>query len=250
MATSPSPLDPSSASSVSHDQNRPDTPFPDAHPHDAASPASAPSESSSGTPPAGQAASPTQPVRENFFLRRPIFSTVISLIITLVGALAIGALPIEQYPDLTPPQVSVSATYSGASAETVAETVASLLESQVNGVENMIYMNSVSAGTGSMSLNVAFAVGTDPDQAVIDVNNRVQLALPQLPQAVQLAFIPPLQLLRQVLRQCQPVRRALLHFLHLQIRRTGCGLPLLSPRHILQRCTRGCLCILPQPALL
>ncbi|MEG2005449.1 MAG: efflux RND transporter permease subunit, partial [Bilophila sp.] len=124
-------------------------------------------------------------IKEGFFLRRPIFSTVISLIITLVGALAITVLPIEQYPDLTPPQVEVSATYTGASAEVVAETVASLLESQINGVENMIYMNSVSSGTGSMTLTVSFDVGTDPDQATIDVNNRVQLALAQLPQEVQ-----------------------------------------------------------------
>lgn len=128
---------------------------------------------------------PQAEIKEGFFLRRPIFSTVISLIITLVGALAISVLPIEQYPDLTPPQVQVSATYNGASAEVIAETVASLLESQINGVENMIYMSSVSSGTGSMSLTVSFAVGTDPDQATIDVNNRVQLALAQLPQEVQ-----------------------------------------------------------------
>ena len=124
-------------------------------------------------------------IKEGFFLRRPIFSTVISLIITLVGAIAISVLPIEQYPNLTPPQVEVSATYTGASAEVIAETVASLLESQINGVDNMIYMSSVSAGTGSMSLTVSFDVGTDPDQATIDVNNRVQLALAQLPQEVQ-----------------------------------------------------------------
>ena len=122
---------------------------------------------------------------EGFFLRRPIFSTVISLIITLVGAIAISVLPVEQYPDLTPPQVEVNATYTGASANVIAETVASLLESQINGVDNMIYMNSVSSGTGSMSLTVSFNVGTDPDQATIDVNNRVQLALAQLPQEVQ-----------------------------------------------------------------
>ena len=122
---------------------------------------------------------------EGFFLRRPIFSTVISLIITLVGAIAISVLPVEQYPDLTPPQVEVNATYTGASANVIAETVASLLESQINGVDNMIYMNSVSSGTGSISLTVSFNVGTDPDQATIDVNNRVQLALAQLPQEVQ-----------------------------------------------------------------
>ena len=124
-------------------------------------------------------------IKEGFFLRRPIFSTVISLIITLVGAIAISVLPVEQYPDLTPPQVEVNATYTGASANVIAETVASLLESQINGVDNMIYMNSVSSGTGSMSLTVSFNVGTDPDQATIDVNNRVQLALAQLPQEVQ-----------------------------------------------------------------
>ncbi len=124
-------------------------------------------------------------VREGFFLRRPIFSTVLSILITLVGAIAIFVLPIEQYPDLTPPQVQVSATYNGASADVIAETVASLLESQVNGVENMIYMNSISSSTGSMALTVSFDVGTDPDQATIDVNNRVQLATPQLPQDVQ-----------------------------------------------------------------
>ena len=121
-------------------------------------------------------------IKEGFFLRRPIFSTVISLIITLVGAIAISVLPVEQYPDLTPPQVEVNATYTGASANVIAETVASLLESQINGVDNMIDMNSVSSGTGSMSLTVSFNVGTDPDQATIDVNNRVQLALAQLPQ--------------------------------------------------------------------
>ena len=123
--------------------------------------------------------------REGFFLKRPVFSTVISLLITLVGAIAISVLPIEQYPDLTPPQVTVSANYPGASAEVVAESVASLLESQINGVEDMIYMKSVSSSTGSMTLNVSFNVGTDPDQATINVNNRVQLATAQLPQDVQ-----------------------------------------------------------------
>lgn len=124
-------------------------------------------------------------IKEGFFLRRPIFSTVISLIITLVSAIAISMLPVEQYPDLTPSQVEVNTTYTGASANVIAETVASLLESQINGVDNMIYMNSVSSGTGSMSLTVSFNMGTDPDQATIDVNNRVQLALAQLPQEVQ-----------------------------------------------------------------
>lgn len=146
--------------------------------------AAAPSEMHGG---GGTGATPPESPdeRPGFFLRRPVFSTVISLIVTLVGALAITVLPVEQYPNLTPPQVEVTATYNGASAEVVAETVASLLESQINGVDNMIYMSSVSSGTGSMTLTVSFAVGTDPDQATIDVNNRVQLAQPQLPQEVQ-----------------------------------------------------------------
>ncbi len=127
----------------------------------------------------------TTDVRPGFFLRRPVFSTVISLFIILVGVLAIVALPVEQYPNLTPPQVEVTATYNGASAEVVAENVASVIEEQVNGVSNMTYMSSVSSGAGSMSLNISFDVGTDPDQATIDVNNRVQLATPKLPQEVQ-----------------------------------------------------------------
>ncbi|AGC50425.1 multidrug efflux RND transporter permease subunit [Lawsonia intracellularis] len=124
-------------------------------------------------------------VKEGFFLRRPIFSTVISLFITFIGILAIFSLPIEQYPNLTPPQVEIKTTYNGASANTVSESVASVLEEQVNGVDNMSYMNSVSAGTGTMTLTVTFDVGTDPEEATINVNNRVQLATPKLPQDVQ-----------------------------------------------------------------
>lgn len=128
---------------------------------------------------------PAAEAKGNFFLNRPVLSTVISVLVTLVGAIAIGVLPVEQYPNLTPPQVAVTANYSGASSETVAQTVASLLEGQINGVDNMIYMNSTSAGTGTMNLNVSFNVGTDPDQATINVNNRAQLANAQLPQEVK-----------------------------------------------------------------
>lgn len=131
------------------------------------------------------AAPPEEDIQEGFFLRRPVLSTVLSIIITLVGVLAIKILPIEQFPNMTPPQVEVTATYNGASADVVASSVASLLESQINGVDNMIYMNSVSSSNGKLTLNVTFEVGTDPDQATIDVNNRVQLAMPQLPQEVQ-----------------------------------------------------------------
>ncbi|MDL0089540.1 efflux RND transporter permease subunit [Campylobacter gastrosuis] len=120
-----------------------------------------------------------------FFINRPIFASVISIIIVIGGFMAMRGLPVEEYPQLTPPQVSVSATYTGANADVIANTVASVIEDQVNGVENMIYMQSVSSSSGSMSLSVYFKIGTDPKQATIDVNNRVQAALSRLPDEVQ-----------------------------------------------------------------
>ena len=119
-----------------------------------------------------------------FFIDRPVFAAVISIVIVLAGIVAIRALPIAQYPELTPPQIVVSATYPGASAETIAQTVAAPLEQQINGVEGMLYMQSSNSSSGQMSLTVTFAQGTDPDQATIDVNNRVQRATPTLPQEV------------------------------------------------------------------
>lgn len=125
-------------------------------------------------------------VEASFFLRRPILSTVISLIILLVGGIAITALPIAQYPNLTPPMVSVTANYPGASAQTIAETVVAPLETQINGVENMLYMTSIAAsGSGSATINVYFTLGTDPDTALVNVNNKVQLASTQLPEDVR-----------------------------------------------------------------
>ncbi|NDV12037.1 efflux RND transporter permease subunit [Crenobacter caeni] len=120
-----------------------------------------------------------------FFIRRPIFATVISLVIMLAGLAAIRALPVEQYPDIVPPVVQVEANYPGASAQVIADTVASPLEQSVNGVEDMIYMQSSSSSNGRLTLNVSFKIGTDPDQATINVNNRVQSALTQLPQEVR-----------------------------------------------------------------
>ncbi|MBG3875993.1 multidrug efflux RND transporter permease subunit [Desulfovibrio oxamicus] len=120
-----------------------------------------------------------------FFIHRPIFACVISIVIMLAGFMAMRALPIAQYPELVPPQVIVSAVYPGASPEVIAATVASPLEQQINGVDGMLYMNSVSAGNGQMTISVSFAVGTDPDQATINVNNRVQAATASLPEEVR-----------------------------------------------------------------
>ncbi|NML30546.1 efflux RND transporter permease subunit [Paraburkholderia antibiotica] len=120
-----------------------------------------------------------------YCIDRPIFASVISIVITLGGALAMFSLPVAQYPDITPPQITVSATYPGANAEVVANNVAAPIEQQVNGADNMIYMNSSSSSTGSLTLNVFFEIGTNPELAQVDVQNRVNLALPQLPQSVQ-----------------------------------------------------------------
>lgn len=117
----------------------------------------------------------------DFFISRPRFAFVISIIITLAGAIALGALPIAEYPNITPPQVKVTASYSGANAEVVKQSIAIPIEEQVNGVDNMLYMSSSSGNDGSYELTVTFAVGTDPDTAAINVQNRVAIATPRLP---------------------------------------------------------------------
>jgi multidrug efflux pump len=119
-----------------------------------------------------------------FCIDHPIFASVISIIITLAGAVAMLASPVAQYPDITPPQITVSATYPGADADVVANNVAAPIEQQVNGADGMIYMNSSSSATGNLTLNVFFEIGRDPELAQVDVQNRVNLALPQLPSAV------------------------------------------------------------------
>jgi multidrug efflux pump len=121
----------------------------------------------------------------HFCIDRPIFATVISIVITLGGAVAMVNSPIAQYPDVTPPQITISATYPGANADVVANNVAAPIEQQVNGADNMIYMNSSSSSTGAYTLNAFFQIGTNPELAQVDVQNRVNLALPQLPSSVQ-----------------------------------------------------------------
>ncbi|GAB6059562.1 efflux RND transporter permease subunit [Desulfonatronum parangueonense] len=120
-----------------------------------------------------------------FFIDRPIFASVISIIIVMAGAAALRMLPVEQYPDVVPPQIVVTAMYPGASAEVVAASVAAPLEQEINGVDNMIYMESSATDAGSLRITVSFEMGTDPDVAAINVNNRVQAALSRLPQRVR-----------------------------------------------------------------
>ncbi|MBX9740073.1 MAG: multidrug efflux RND transporter permease subunit [Beijerinckiaceae bacterium] len=120
-----------------------------------------------------------------FFIDRPVFASVLSIVIVLAGLLAMRALPISQYPQIVPPEVVITANYPGANAQTIAETVAAPLEQQINGVENMIYMRSTSTGSGTLNLSVSFQIGTDPDQATINVNNRVQRATALLPEEVR-----------------------------------------------------------------
>lgn len=121
----------------------------------------------------------------HFFIRRPIFAAVISILITLAGAIFVWTLPIAQYPEITPPSVKVTTKYPGASSEVVAETVAAPIEQQVTGVENMLYMSSQSTNDGGYSLTVTFDIGTDLDMAQVLVQNRVNLATPILPSEVK-----------------------------------------------------------------
>ena len=120
-----------------------------------------------------------------FFIDRPIFAAVISMLIFIAGALSISKLPVSEFPEVVPPSVQVRAQYPGANPQVLAETVAAPLEEQINGVENMLYMSSQSTADGSYQLTITFKVGTDVEQAETQVQNRVQRALPRLPEEVR-----------------------------------------------------------------
>ncbi len=121
----------------------------------------------------------------HFFIDRPIFAAVLSIVITIMGVAALTALPIAQYPDIAPPTVIVTASYPGANAQTVLDTVAAPIEQQVSGVENMLYMSSQCANDGSYTLLVTFKQGMDSNMAQVLVQNRVSLGLPNVPDLVQ-----------------------------------------------------------------
>src|SRR5436309_1910458 len=120
-----------------------------------------------------------------FFIERPVLANVLAIVIVLIGAVALAALPVAQYPNIVPPTVQVTTNYPGASADTLVNNVALPIELQVNGVENMIYMSSTSTDSGAYTLTVTFAIGTDLDFAQVLVQNRVSAALAALPMPVQ-----------------------------------------------------------------
>jgi HAE1 family hydrophobic/amphiphilic exporter-1 len=141
-----------------------------------------------------------------FFIERPILATVLAIVIVIAGSVSVFTLPVAQYPEITPPTVEVSATYPGANAVVVAETVAAPIEQEVNGVEGMIYMSSTSSSNGSYTLTVSFEVGTDLDMAAVLVQNRVAVAMSRLPEEVPLRRGLPLEL-----RHPASARRAVPH---------------------------------------
>jgi multidrug efflux pump len=120
-----------------------------------------------------------------FFINRPIFAWVIAIIVMLAGLLAIKTLPVSQYPPIAPPQIAINAVYPGASAQTVQDTVTQVIEQKLNGIDNLIYMSSTSDSTGAVAITLTFKAGTDPNIAQVQVQNKLQLAVPLLPQVVQ-----------------------------------------------------------------
>lgn len=120
-----------------------------------------------------------------FFINRPIFACVLAILVILAGLLSIKTLPVSQYPAIAPPQIAINANYPGASAQTVQDTVTQVIEQKLNGIDNLIYMSSTSDSSGSVSITLTFKAGTDPNIAQVQVQNKLQLAVPLLPQVVQ-----------------------------------------------------------------
>ena len=117
-----------------------------------------------------------------FFIRRPIFGTVLSLIVVMAGLLTFRLLPVAQYPQIAPPTATIAISYPGASAETLMRTVAAPIEDEINGTDNLLYFSSNSSSNGLLTITVTFEPGTDPDLAVINLTNRVKIAEPRLPE--------------------------------------------------------------------
>jgi hypothetical protein len=133
-----------------------------------------------------------------FFIDRPIFAWVIAIVIMVAGVLAITSLPVSQYPNIAPPAISIAATYPGASAQTLQDTVTQVIEQKMNGIDNLRYVESASDSSGSVSITLTFDAGTNPDIAQVQVQNKLQLAIPLLPQEVQQLGAGAVQLGRQV----------------------------------------------------
>ena len=144
-----------------------------------------------------------------FCIDRPIFASIISIVIVIVGTIAVANLPIDQFPDITPPSVSVSATFPGATANSVADSVSAPVEKQLNGLPNMIYMESNSKNNGDAKITVTFAVGTNPDLAAVDVQNEVKLAEQDLPvdvaeEGVSVEKVANVELMKIAIRSDDP----------------------------------------------
>jgi hypothetical protein len=146
-----------------------------------------------------------------FFIDRPIFAGVLSVLILLAGIIALFQLPISEYPEVVPPSVVVKAQYPGANPKVIAEAVASPLEEQINGVENMLYMQSQANSDGNLTLTVTFALGTNPDLATQLVQNRVNQALPRLPEDVQRLGVTTIAAARECARASEDRERIRRH---------------------------------------